>query len=357
MPRHLLVDISSHGFGHLAQTAPVLNALRRRRDLRITVRCGIPREVLAARIDGDFDYVPRRLDFGLRMDNAVDVQVERSRRDYAEFHRNWAARVEREAGEIRRLAPDLLLANVPYLAIAAAHRASVPAIALCSLHWADIYRTYFGRFPEAECIVGEMLAAYRSALLFLQPQPSMPMPNLPRRAPIGVIARRGLARRDEIRRRFEIPSGDRIVLVALGGIPMRLDVDFWPPCSGVHFLVPEEWQAQSPHAHPLEALGLPLVDVLRSCDALIGKPGYGTFAEAAVNGVPALYLPRPDWPEEPYLVAWLEMHGRCLRIDRDRLERGLVADPLEILLALPPKPAPEPSGAEDAAEILAKILG
>jgi len=44
--RHLLVDISFHGFGHLSQTAPVLNALRRLiPDLRLTVRSAAPFEL------------------------------------------------------------------------------------------------------------------------------------------------------------------------------------------------------------------------------------------------------------------------------------------------------------------------
>lgn len=40
---HLFVDISSHGFGHLAITAPALNALAELApDLRLTVRSGVP---------------------------------------------------------------------------------------------------------------------------------------------------------------------------------------------------------------------------------------------------------------------------------------------------------------------------
>jgi len=40
---HLFVDISSHGFGHLAITAPVLNAVAEiAPDLRLTVRSDLP---------------------------------------------------------------------------------------------------------------------------------------------------------------------------------------------------------------------------------------------------------------------------------------------------------------------------
>ena len=38
-------------------------------------------------------------------------------------------------------------------------------------------------------------------------------------------------------------------------------------------------------------------DLLASSDALLCKPGYGSFVEAASCGVPVLYVARPDWPE------------------------------------------------------------
>ena len=43
MAAHLFIDISSHGFGHLAQVAPVVGALiGQRPDLRLTLRTGLP---------------------------------------------------------------------------------------------------------------------------------------------------------------------------------------------------------------------------------------------------------------------------------------------------------------------------
>ena len=57
-------------------------------------------------------------------------------------------------------------------------------------------------------------------------------------------------------------------------------------------------------------------------DAIIAKPGYGTFVEAAIQGVPVLYLPRPGWPEQPCLVEWLRGHGRAVAITREEAQAG-----------------------------------
>ena len=99
---HLLVDISAHGLGHLAQTAPVLDALRSLvPGLRLTVRSALPRERLAARIAGGFDHVAGARDFGFVMRNAVDIDLAASARRYREFHAGWPQRVAAEAARLQ----------------------------------------------------------------------------------------------------------------------------------------------------------------------------------------------------------------------------------------------------------------
>ena len=121
---HLFVDISSHGFGHLAQTAPVLNALRARLPtLQLTIRCGLPRERLALRIQGDFEHIPSASDFGLTMKSALDVDQAASLTRYRALHAEWDAHVRDYASLLAQRKPDWLLSNISYIALAAAARA------------------------------------------------------------------------------------------------------------------------------------------------------------------------------------------------------------------------------------------
>lgn len=356
MALHLLADISAHGYGHLSQTAPVLNELKRRLPgLRLTVRCSVPREILAQRFDFPFDHVERALDFGMVMDSAVDVRVEDSARAYEEFHRDWAERVAREAEVIGKLGADLLLANIPYLSLAAAAQAQVPAAALCSLNWADIYTHYCRGLPGAGAIHRQMLEAYRNAQCFLRLTPGMSMADLPARRAIGPVARLGANRQAELRARLGLAADQRLALIALGGIPMGLPLDHWPRTL-IRWIVPGEWNTRHPDAVAYESLGMPFTDVLASCDVLITKPGYGSFAEAACNGVRVLYLSRPDWPETLALLAWLQANAACLPIERDPLNRGEIAEALERLMALPVPAIPRPTGIFDAADYLEGVL-
>ena len=354
---HLLVDLTYHGFGHIAQTAPVINALAERLpDLRVTLRSGAPHEVLALRFNCEFTLISKGLDFGMEMVDAVAVNVEGSAEAYRNFHHDWKGRVALEAEEMVALAPDLLFANVPYLSLAAAARAGIPSVAMCSLNWADIYAHYCHDRPEAPEIHAQMLAAYNSAAHFLRPLPAMPMENLANGRAIGPIARLGRNRRAEIDAKMGLADGDRLVLIAMGGIAFRLSLDNWPRIPGVRWVVLSSWRVRHPDVLELESLAMDFIDVLASCDALLTKPGYGSFAEAGCNGVPVLYLDRKDWPEAPYLVEWLKLQGRCMEVERAALEQGAIAAQLEALWALPPIVPVEPEGIAQAADLLLDLL-
>lgn len=350
---HLLAAITAHGYGHLAQSAAVINALRSRApDVKLTLYTHIPHALLRARIEGDFTLLDQAPDVGLPMHDALTVNIDDAARAYHRFHAHWQDDVAQETERLRALAPDLVFANVPYRVLTAARRAGIPTVALCSLNWADIYRHFCGTRPEAAQIVDEITAAYRDADLFLRPAPSMPMPSLHNTRAIGPLARLGRPRREDLAARIGASPRERYVLVSLGGIPMRLDVRRWPRLPGFKWIMPTDTHADRDDMIAFEDLKFSFVDVLASVDVLLTKPGYGSFAEAACHGVRVLYVPRVDWPEEPYLVRWLAEHGRCRVITQSQLEDGHFAEELELLLAMDMPQPPAPTGADEAAQIL-----
>jgi hypothetical protein len=346
---HLLVAITSHGFGHAAQVAPVVNALRRQRDaFRLTVLSSLPVDFLHSRIEGDFDLVAEAPDFGLIMNSALAIDLDASAAAYRQLHAGWQALLDREAERLLRIAPDLVVADVPYVTLAAAAQAGIPALALCSLNWADIYRHYFGRLPEGQEIVAQMESAYNSARAFLCPEPSMPMSFLTNRVDIGPIATVATAQRDRLGRQLGVDAGDLVVLVAPGGVATRFPVEDWPAGQGIHWLVSERWQVRHPDVSHYETTGFGFTELIASCDAVLGKCGYGTVTECVANGTPLMYIPRPDWPEEETLLRWLEAHGAALPVDSQRLVTGDFADLIAPLRAMRVAPC-RPIGADDAA--------
>jgi hypothetical protein len=353
---HLFADISAHGYGHLAQAAPVLNRLAALRPgLRLTLRSALPPEKLAQRIAAPFELIAAASDFGYRMVDALAVDLPATAAAYRHAHADFAARIGDEAQLLAQLGADAVFADVAYLPLAGAARAGIPAAALCSLNWADLFDHFFGREPWAAPIHAEMLAAYRSAT-FLRTTPGMAMPSLDRVEVVGPIATLGSARKAELRRKLGAGDTARVVLVALGGIPTRLPVERWPPLFDTHWLVPAAWSVARPDMAPFEPLGWPFADLLASVDAVVTKPGYGTFAEAASNGTAVLYQRRGDWPEQDCLIEWLHANARAVEIDAHALASGDLGAALAAAIAPPAPPYPVPHGIEQAARFLARLL-
>lgn len=347
---HLFVDISSHGFGHLAIAAPVLNRLAERLPgLKLTIRCALPPALLASRLRLPFRLIPAASDFGFVMRDALHVDLAASADAYRAAHRDWAARIAAEAALLSGLAPDLVLADVSYLPLAGAAAAGIPAMAICSLNWADLFAHFFTGADWAAPIHAQMLAAYRSARAFLRITPGMPMPALDNIVEIGAIAAVG-------ERRQLAPTNVRHVLIAMGGIGHRLPIENWPRIPGLRWLVPSVWRCRHPDATDTESSGLSFTDLLASVDAVVTKPGYGTFTEAVRNGTPVLYQRRADWPEQDCLIDWLESHARCGEISPEALAGGQVNEALTALWAQPPRPRPPFAGTDQAADLIAAAI-
>lgn len=350
---HLLAYISGHGFGHVAQVAPVLNELRTRHPaMQLTICSTAPHAHLQSRIMGQFTHIDAAADVGMVMASALDVLPQPSMAAYQALHHDWPARVAQESQRIAALNPDLLLSNVAYLPLLAARPLGIPCVAMCSLNWLDIFTHYCGTLKGANKIQHDMLEAYTAADDFLRITPTMPMTALPNAHTIAPIARIGQNRRDEINTRLQLAADEKLVLVSMGGLALRLPMERWPQIPKVRWLVQSDWQVAHPDAVVLESLNMGFIDLLASSDVLLCKPGYGSFAEAACNAIPVLYVAREDWPEEPYLIAWLEAHGRCRKVQRQALEQGNIEVALQQLLSQP-KPRPvEPLGIQQAAGVL-----
>jgi hypothetical protein len=354
--RHLLVAITGHGYGHAAQSAPVVMALRALcPDLSVSLRTDLSPTELAPFFPGVDGVTRPTADFGIPMRSAIDVDTVAAERAFSALHRRFAATVEAEAAALDRLQPDLVLANVGYVPIAAAARVGIPAIGLCSLNWLGVLRGYAAGWRDADAILADMAASYRAARRFVRPMPAMKMPDFDT-VEVGPVARQGVPCRAALAERLGISAGERVVLVSLGGIDSKLDLAAWPPVPGLRYVVAALAPPPRPDMAALEALGINHLDCLASCDAVVTKPGYGTVVEAACHGIPTLFVRRGIWPEEPYVVDWLETHGTAREIPRAALERGALAPELAALWAMARKPPVPPTGNDAAARLIAAYL-
>jgi len=336
MTFHLLACISSHGYGHFAMTAPILNALNQQPSLKLTIRCELPEALIKSRVSGDFDIISESSDFGIVMNSSLDVDLEKSLDAYQDLHADFPSAIEQEKKRLTALSPDLVLANIPYVTIIAAKQAGLPVIAYCSLNWADIFKPYYDEDSKVvEKIYKEMIESYNSADAFVRPQPAMAMPKLSNLKNIGPIASLGNKCRDQILTQFELPKESKLVLVTPGGVATPVPVNEWPEIPGVIWIVAWDYATERSDIISTTQINNLFNDVLASCDAVITKPGYGTVTETVCNGIPALYVLRGDWPEESFLVEWWCQHGNVLEISREDFFAGNVQLALKTLWQRP----------------------
>lgn len=353
---HLFIALTAHGYGHLAQCAPVVAELQRRQPaLGVTLQGDIDPTFARSRLPAGFRHLPVAADCVLPMDGPLRARWAEGLALYtafeADYDRHWAAQQAR----FEQDRPDLVLANIPWLPLDLARAMDIPALALCSLNWVDILAQSPVGAALPTAVAARMRAGYASAATFLRPSPSMPMAWLPNGRDIGPIAVR--RRRDPagLRARLGLDADAQPVLMQFGGAGRLLPATLAGLPTRVQLLSPDPvLAARHPRVRLIDATLVP--DALASCAAIITKPGYGTFAEAACHGVPVLYVPRGDWPEEPWLVDWLTTRVPSAALSAAEFAAGAIAEPLAELLAAGPATPVEPTGVDEAVAVIEALL-
>lgn len=384
---HLLLAVSSHGFGHLSQVAPVVNQLRLLiPQLRVTVRGAFPENQIRTRVLQPDLLQSVADDFGMVMKDALTIDVAASLAAYQTFHLQWDQKVEQLAQELTDMEVDLVLADIPYLTLAAAQQAKIPCIALCSLNWADILEYSLSQISAKDVakdqdfarliatgatIVGQIRAIYQAANQFLLPAPSMPIHTLSNTLAIGPVCTPGSNRRALLALNTKTNTNTKtsttsnedcwFVLVGMGGMPFELNIDAWPNHllgKSLYYIVADNVAQFSAHPNVIaeSKTGLSYSDLVASADLIITKPGYGMFVEAAAAGVPVLYVERKDWPEALALTSWLESVAHCEEITSATLRSGDFKTAMQNLLRLGRYTPIPPTGNMQAAKRLAQYL-
>ncbi|MEX2482210.1 MAG: hypothetical protein WD928_15235, partial [Gammaproteobacteria bacterium] len=299
----LLVQVSGHGFGHWGQTVPVLRELHARvARLRIVVRSALDPAAVRSRFPQVDEVLSCDSDRGLAMRSTVDVSVADSHDRYVEELGDWERGVAEDCRALDAVRPDAVLSNVGYRVLAAAARLGVPALALSSLNWADVYLAYAHGLPGAGRVYARLLECYRGAAGFVRVTPGIAMPQLDNIIDVGPVAAQ--VPTADVRGALGLAPDTTLLAAALGGIPTIIDTRHWPTPAGAHWLCPPGFDGRMPGR-----LGWPegrrFEEVVGACDAVVTKVGYGSLLEAASRGVRILYAGRPGWPEDTPFADWL----------------------------------------------------
>lgn len=351
----VLAYLSGHGFGHFTRSEAVLAAL------------AADGEAVHVRTNGKALPLARRAAWAASVEE-VDVGpgvVQRgplavdpaATRDAVQSHlARWPATVAAEVAAARALGARLVWADVPPLAFEVARRAGVPGLACANFAWSWIYERWAGEDEAFEVIaarlrVAEGLATDLVALpggggldAFGPPRPSLAL----RRPP---TVARGEAR-DRLRRLAGAPDGAAVVLLSFGGYGAELDLSAAARANPSHhflaFAAPSSPPPPNlvvlPHDH-----GLAHQDLVLGADALIGKPGYGTFSECLEGPTPFVVVRMGDgFREHGPLAATIRRLLPSAELSHEELVAGRWGAAIEAARAARPGAAPPRNGLPEA---------
>ena len=345
--------MTPHGFGHAARASAVLAALGRRRRLAVELYTTVPEWFFRDSLELPFRYHPLRTDVGLVQRDAMSEDLAATVAALAALLPFRDELLDRLAAEVRASGCGAVLCDVAPLGIAVAARAGLPAALVENFTWDWIYGAYLREEPRLAPYAEWLREWFERADLHLQATPACrPAAGA---TTVPPIARRGRSGPAAVRRELGLRPEERAVLVTMGGIPWDFGqlAPRLPP--DVVLLVPggsgegerREGSAllmpfRSRFHHP---------DLVAACDAVVGKIGYSTFAEAWTAGVPYGFIARERFPESPVLAGFVTAHRAGMAVPGDAVAGGSW-DWLAGLLAMPRRPVASERGDDRAAAAL-----
>ena len=352
--------ISGHGFGHAAQVVPVLNALHRLvPDLRVLLRTTVPPSFFKDRLVPSWNVSPVQQDVGCVQNGPLKIDVEATWLEHHRFHSSWEERLQAETEAMRAASPDVVLADTPYLALAAGKAAAVPTVALVSFTWDLVLSEYVApRSIDGRATLQLIRQAYGEADLALRINPAPKIENFQRLIDIGPIAEPASSAREQLTEFLGRAPGEQTVLVGFGGIPLdSLPFDRLESLIGYRFIFDGSIPPGNRRFIAATSLPFSFKTLMASVDLIMTKPGYGTLVEAVALHTPMVYVRRYNFADEQPLVDYLHRYGNGVELSMSDFVQGnwLPAFQKVAGLKIPVLPPP-PTGEKEAATILASYL-
>jgi hypothetical protein len=353
---NILFYVSGHGFGHATRIAALIQAVSAHDDRALAVRSEAPHWIFTSRAPG-VSCSAAPIDVGLLQANGLDFDLAASLAAHEAFGAHWNDAVEREARWISETRAELVVADIPALAFAAAQRAGVRAVGVGNFGWDWILDAYSKVEPRWSPIVERYRAAYATADQLFRLPLCEEMSAFSDVTDVPLLVNRSALDFSECRRIVGIAPDElrRVVLVSFGGLgEVASTAGASSDLDGYLFLgigprprgFPGDWRDVASPAVPHEQL-------ICAADAVLGKPGFSTVAEILAHERRFLFLAREQFRENAILVESLDRTGCAREMPRADFTAGRLRPHLDALFDQPPPaPAPRTDGAEQIARAL-----
>jgi hypothetical protein len=306
----LYCAITGHGFGHAVRTACIAHRVQQLcPEVLVIMATRSPRWLLESYLEKPFIHRSVAFDVGVIQADSLQMDHEKT---LAELQRIYAQKkrlMATESNYLRNNQVDLVLADIPALAVAIAHQAGIPAWGVSNFGWNFIYRDWGEAFRD---IVAEIEQDYAQADLLFRLPLAEPMEIFPNQVEMGLTGGDPRFSAMDLRETLGIKTPkERTILLTFGGLGLQAI-----PYEGLNafpdwqFLTFDRQAPQLPNLTVLPGHIYRPVDLMPICGRVMSKPGFSTFAEALRLEVPLISLTRDGFAEAAILLAGLQDYGQ-----------------------------------------------
>ena len=331
-------------------------------DLPLILKTTVPPWFFENELHGrSYEILPEEYDCGAIQLDGIQIDPEETLSTYQSIHERNQQQLEAEVEFLRQKKVRLVVSDIPSLACRAAHEAGIPSVLVANFTWVEIYQGLLELEPALKepyrSLLDAMREEYALATLALITPPAVAMDLFPRKEHVPMVARHGRNRREEVVKALGLDPSKKLYLFYVGHwglgeanwkrlekIDDSIFLTLHPLARGVSNLVYVE---KRPCSH---------VDLTASCDAVIGKPGYGLVGECLSSGTPLLYTPREEFVEYFALHEALQQWGGGIVIPRGDFYALNWRYYLQQVDRLRPKPPIPLNGAEVCARKILEFL-
>jgi len=352
------VFVSPHGYGHAARACALMQALS---DLEAATRFEIftlvPEWFFRDSLTCSFSYHALLTDVGLVQATPLIEDLDATLRRLDEFLPFTGTQLDGLARLLEELGCLLVICDISPLGIAAARQVGIPSVLVENFTWDWIYEPYAKSRPAFSRAIARLTEVFQGATSRIQTEPvCRPDSRFPSVPPMSRAPRTPAP---EARRRLGVPGDASMVLITMGDIP-------WQPAflhrlerGDVFFVVPGAAERRErrgslialPHRsgffHP---------DLVHAADAVVGKLGYSTLAEAWAAGVPFGHVGRPTFRESPALASFVAARMPGLALTAEEIAGEAWLERVPELLAMRKAEGNRANGASAAARIVHRLL-
>ncbi len=356
IPLHIAFFVTPHGYGHAARSSAVMKAIRDLvPDVVFEIYTRTPVWFFNMTLQHGFNYHPLLTDIGIVQTTAMNEDLPGTIQQLEQMLPFRMQVIEELAHEVRAAGCKLVLCDIAPLGIAVAHAAGLPSILEENFTWDWIYAGYLAQEPRFSPFIHYLREAFSAADIHIRTLPAC-AEHLPADLVTNVVARKPRTPAYTTRQQLNLAQETPMVMITMGGIVTEYPfLDRLVNAKEVNFLVPggsDHYEQRGslvliPHHsnfyHP---------DLVAASNAIIGKLGYSTLAEAYFAGLPFAYVPRERFRESGPMGRYAQEAMGAIELPEEDFFNGAWLNLLPRLLTQPRYKPNGPNGADQIAEYL-----